>query len=96
MAQIVCAACSTYLARIAAPRSAAWLRATQERLRVTVPIINAMREVKLLGLTTEVSQWITSSRVNEVDVSLAYRRLVALTIGLGEESEGIPRRFSDS
>ncbi|KAB8345849.1 hypothetical protein FH972_022904 [Carpinus fangiana] len=77
---LMCAFGSSYMAKIAGPRQAVWLKATQERLRQTIPVLTSMKEVKFLGLGKQVASWIQTLRIEEVDISRWYRRILIFAI----------------
>lgn len=61
-----------------------WLEAIQSRIDVTAHDLGAMRSIKLLGLTDQVSSLIQSFRVNEVELSTRFRKLMTLRISIGK------------
>ncbi|OAA36246.1 ABC transporter, transmembrane domain, type 1 [Metarhizium rileyi] len=57
-----------------------WVEKVQERLRVTTAVLGDMKSVKLLGLPTVLSNMIAAIRVDEIDTSEGFRKIIVATI----------------
>lgn len=64
-------------------RQKAWLEAVQRRINYTSEALGSMRNVKMLGLTGQMSANIYELRSGEIDISRRYRKVQALNISLG-------------
>ncbi|KAH7359713.1 multidrug resistance-associated protein [Pyrenochaeta sp. MPI-SDFR-AT-0127] len=67
----------------------AWIEKVQERLRVTSSIIDDMKAVKMLGLSTLMSDLIQNLRLVEIQTSEAYRKLLVWNVLLSECPQNI-------
>jgi len=81
--EIVSTGLSMTLAGHVTSRQKAWLEAVQRRINYTSETLGAMRNVKLLGLNTQMSSNIEQLRSNELIISKRYRKVQALNISLG-------------
>jgi hypothetical protein len=74
---------STLLAGRITLRQKVWLEAIQSRINYTSEILGSMRNVKMLGLTKQMSTNIQSMRETELSISRKYRRIQSLNTALG-------------
>jgi ATP-binding cassette subfamily C (CFTR/MRP) protein 1 len=58
----------------------AWLTAIQGRLNVTTSLLNSIKEIRMTGLTDLFSSIIQLIRLEEIKVSIPYRRLLVWSI----------------
>ncbi|KUI69238.1 Multidrug resistance-associated protein 1 [Cytospora mali] len=79
---IIATGLSVVLARFITSRQRAWLEAVQRRINFTSGILGSMRNVKMLGLTSELSANIHQLRSSELTTSKRYRRVQSLNISL--------------
>ena len=77
-------ALSMLLAGHVTTRQKVWLEAVQRRINYTSEILGSMRNVKLLGLTDQMSSNIDQLRSSEIGISKRYRKVQALNISLGQ------------
>lgn len=81
---LVATALSVLLADQVAKRQKAWLESTQRRINFTSEILGSMKNVKMLGLTSQISNNIQQLREDEIDISKRYRRVQACHVALGQ------------
>lgn len=81
---LVATALSVLLADQVAKRQKAWLESTQRRINFTSEILGSMKNVKMLGLTSQMSHNIQQLREDEIAVSKRYRRVQACNVALGQ------------
>ncbi|KUI53472.1 Multidrug resistance-associated protein 1 [Cytospora mali] len=79
---IIATGLSVVLARFITSRQRAWLEAVQRRINFTSGILGSMRNVKMLGLTSQLSANIHQLRSSELTSSRRYRRVQSLNISL--------------
>lgn len=72
------------IARLMGAAQKLWLEAIQSRIDVTAHNLGAIRSIKLLGLAHHVSNLIQGFRINEVELSIRFRKLTTLRISIGE------------
>jgi len=58
----------------------AWIEKVQERLRITSTMIDDMKAVKMLGLSTVMSDMIQKLRQLEIQTSKIYRKLLVWNV----------------
>lgn len=58
----------------------AWIEKIQERLRVTSTMIDDMKAVKMLGLSSVMSNMIRMLRQAEIQTSKVYRKLLVWNV----------------
>lgn len=63
-----------------------WVEKVQERLRVTTAVLGDMKSVKLLGLPTVLSKIISAIRLDEIETSEGFRKIIVATILLCKTS----------
>jgi hypothetical protein len=81
---IVSTALSSILTGVVTPRQTAWVEAVQRRLSYTTDILGSMRNVKMLGLTSQMFTNVQSLRDDEMEKSKRYQLVQALTNALGK------------
>lgn len=59
------------------PNQALWNNAVQHRVAVTSAALGSIKGIKLMGLTEHMAHQIQDLRVVELDLSKAFRRLIA-------------------
>ena len=59
-----------------------WIEMVQTRLRMTTDVLSNMKAVKMSGLGQVMWNIIQNTRVEEIRVSGAFRRLIVATISL--------------
>ena len=57
-------------------KQALWLRAMEKRISATTRTLSAMKSIKMCGLTQTVSEGLQSLRLDELEVSKKFRRLL--------------------
>lgn len=65
-------------------RQKTWYQAIQKRVNYTSEILGSMRNVKMLGLSKQLSKNIQEMREGEMDISRQYRKVQSLNISLGK------------
>ncbi|OBT51212.1 hypothetical protein VE04_08393, partial [Pseudogymnoascus sp. 24MN13] len=68
---------STQLSKRMGPNQALWNKAVQHRVAVTSTALGSIKGIKLMGLTEHVAHQIQDLRVAELELSKAFRRLIA-------------------
>ncbi|KFY37136.1 hypothetical protein V494_04888 [Pseudogymnoascus sp. VKM F-4513 (FW-928)] len=68
---------STQLSRRMGPNQALWNKAVQHRVTVTCTALGSIKGIKLMGLTEHMAHQIQDLRVAELELSKAFRRLIA-------------------
>ncbi|KFY10231.1 hypothetical protein V491_07753 [Pseudogymnoascus sp. VKM F-3775] len=68
---------STQLSKRMGPNQALWNKAVQHRVTVTSTALGSIKGIKLMGLTEHMAQQIQDLRVAELELSKAFRRLIA-------------------
>jgi hypothetical protein len=81
---LVATALSSLLTSVVTPRQTAWVVAVQRRISYTAEILASMKNIKILGLTTQITSNVQSLRDAEMETSKAYEMVQALTVALGE------------
>jgi ATP-binding cassette subfamily C (CFTR/MRP) protein 1 len=61
-------------------RQALWLEAIERRIAATAAMLNAMKGVKMCGLTDVLREDLMRLRVEELDISKKFRRLLIWTM----------------
>ena len=74
---------STYMSRA----QKAWMEGIQTRIDVTSKMLEAMKGVKMLGLTTKLRDIIFTLRRNEIGLSIKIRKLMVLSVTLGNSAD---------
>jgi hypothetical protein len=57
-----------------------WIEKVQERLRVTSAMLGDMKAVKMLGLSPAILPIIQDLRINEINTSRSFRKLLIATL----------------
>lgn len=57
-----------------------WIEKVQERLRVTSNVLDDMKAVKMLGISTVMSDMIQKLRQVEIQTSKVYRKLLVWNV----------------
>lgn len=65
-------------------RQAAWLEAIEKRISATSSMLNAMKGVKMCGLTDTLMDRIHTLRLEELEISKRFRRLLIWNIAFGK------------
>ncbi|KFY97582.1 hypothetical protein V500_01998 [Pseudogymnoascus sp. VKM F-4518 (FW-2643)] len=68
---------STQLSKRMGPNQALWNEAVQHRVAVTSTALGSIKGIKLMGLTKHMAHQIQDLRVAELELSKAFRRLIA-------------------
>ncbi|OBT61047.1 hypothetical protein VE03_09160 [Pseudogymnoascus sp. 23342-1-I1] len=68
---------STQLSKRMGPNQALWNKAVQHRVTVTSTALGSIKGIKLMGLTEHMAHQIQDLRVAELELSKAFRRLIA-------------------
>jgi hypothetical protein len=58
----------------------AWIEKVQERLRITSSMLDDMKAVKMLGLSTVISDMVQKLRQVEIQTSKVYRKLLVWNV----------------
>lgn len=61
-------------------RQALWLEAIERRIAATAAMLNAMKGVKMCGLTDVLREDLQRLRLEELDISKKFRRLLIWTM----------------
>lgn len=61
-------------------RQALWLEAIERRISATSAMLNSMKGVKMCGLTDVLRDDLQQLRVDELDISKKFRRLLIWTM----------------
>lgn len=83
---VVATGLSVVIAGFITSRQKAWLVTIQRRINYTSGILGSMKNVKMLGLTNQLSTNIQQLRSSELATSKRYRRVQSLNISLGKSS----------
>ena len=59
-----------------------WFGAIQKRLRATETLLDSIKSIKTMGLTTRASKLIGELRINEIKASLGIRNLSVFMVVL--------------
>lgn len=70
-------------------RQALWLEAIERRIAATSAMLSSMKGVKMGGLTEVLREDLQKLRVQELDISKKFRKLLIWTMGFCES----PRRY---
>lgn len=62
----------------------AWLEAIEKRISATSAMLNAMKGVKMCGLTDTLMDRIHTLRQEELDISRGFRKLIIWNIAFGK------------
>lgn len=68
-------------AGLVAQRQALWLEAIERRIAATTSMLNAMKGVKMTGLTDVLRKDLQQLRVDELNISKKFRKLLIWTMG---------------
>lgn len=68
------------VSRSAKKAQVAWIERVQARLRITTSVLDDMKGVKMLGLSTIVSNMIHKLREVEIQTSKIYRKLLVWNV----------------
>lgn len=68
------------MSKAAKTAQVAWIEKVQERLRVTSTMLDDMKAVKMLGLSTVMSDMIQKLRNVEIQTSKVYRKLLVWNV----------------
>lgn len=79
----ICIGIAARLGKLVPPRQRRWMAAIQKRVGITADIIAAVKGVKVAGLTEKVDQQIQALRDEELERSVAFRRMQIATQLLG-------------
>ncbi|ROW15668.1 hypothetical protein VPNG_02110 [Cytospora leucostoma] len=79
---IISTGLSVQIAGLITSRQKAWLGAVQRRINYTSGILGSMRNVKMLGLTSQMSANISQLRRTEIATSKRYRKVQSLNTSL--------------
>ncbi|ROW02989.1 hypothetical protein VMCG_05737 [Cytospora schulzeri] len=79
---IISTSLSVVIAGFITSRQRAWLEAVQRRINYTSGILGSMRNVKMLGLTAQLSSNIHQLRSSELATSKRYRKVQSLNVSL--------------
>ncbi|KAL8870645.1 MAG: hypothetical protein Q9198_007584 [Flavoplaca austrocitrina] len=77
------------VSRSAKKAQVAWIERVQARLRITTSVLDNMKGVKMLGLSTIVSNMIRKLREVEIQTSKTYRKLLVWNVLLSECPQNI-------
>ncbi|KAG5781567.1 hypothetical protein H9Q73_004760 [Fusarium xylarioides] len=66
-----------------------WVRGIQTRIDVTASMLGSMKEVKMLGLTDVLNNMVQNLRVNELDLSKKFRKLMCWRVFFQNTMEAI-------
>lgn len=73
---------SSKVSATAGPAQKNWVERVQERLRLTTLALDDMKSVKLLGFSSIISSLIHNFRLDEIQASRAFRKIIVATIVL--------------
>lgn len=65
-------------------RQKIWLEAIERRITATTAMLGAMKGVKMCGLTDILATNLQALRVEELQISKKFRRLLIFNMGFGE------------
>ena len=65
-------------------RQAMWLEAIEKRISATTAMLSAMKGVKMCGLTETLSKSIHQLRIDELNISKKFRKLLIWNMAFGE------------
>ena len=68
------------MSKAAKAAQVAWIEKVQERLRITSTMLDDMKAVKMLGLSTVMSNMIQKLRKVEIQTSKVYRKLLVWNV----------------
>lgn len=68
------------MSKAAKTAQVAWIEKVQERLRITSTMLDDMKAVKMLGLSTVMSDMIQKLRNVEIQTSKVYRKLLVWNV----------------
>lgn len=68
------------MSKAAKTAQVAWIEKVQERLRITSTMLDDMKAVKMLGLSTVMSDMIQKLRKVEIQTSKVYRKLLVWNV----------------
>lgn len=64
-----------------------WLELIQRRINFTSAVLGSMRNVKMLGLETQMATNIEDIRTREIESSKRFRKLLCLNVALGKSDQ---------
>lgn len=70
-------------------RQSIWLAAVERRINFTSGIFGSMRNVKMLGLETQMSANIEDLRTSEIALSKKYRRTQSLAVAICKSNQAL-------
>jgi ATP-binding cassette subfamily C (CFTR/MRP) protein 1 len=65
-------------------RQALWLNAIEQRISATTAMLGSMKGIKMTGLRSVLFKSIHGLRINELDISKGFRRLLIWNMALGK------------
>ncbi len=71
-------------------RQALWLEAIEKRVAATTAMLGAMKGVKMCGLTDTLAAQLQRLRVQELNISKKFRKLLIWSMAFGERFPTIP------
>lgn len=66
------------------PRQAKWLEAIERRISSTTSMLSSIKGVKMLGLTSTLMTFIHNLRIDELNISKKFRKLLVWNMTFGE------------
>jgi hypothetical protein len=64
-------------------RQAVWLEAIERRISSTASMLGSMKGIKMLGLKSAIMKSLHGLRLEELDISKRFRRLLVWNMALG-------------
>lgn len=68
-------------------RQARWLEAIERRISATTAMLGSMKGIKMTGLKNVLFKSIHTLRIDELNISKGFRRLLIWNMGIGMSTE---------
>lgn len=71
-----------------------WLVAMQKRLAITARTVGSLKAVRMLGIESRIADKIQALRVDEIQISKAFRNLLIVTVFLCKSIPSFESNFN--
>ncbi|KAH8724224.1 P-loop containing nucleoside triphosphate hydrolase protein [Phaeosphaeriaceae sp. PMI808] len=79
---LACVLGSAAIASVAGGRQTRWMEALEQRIQATIPVLDSIREIRMLGISRKVEATIHDLRGREINIARWFRQVIIIAFAL--------------
>ncbi|KAF2031181.1 P-loop containing nucleoside triphosphate hydrolase protein [Setomelanomma holmii] len=79
---LACVSGSAAVSSVAGGRQARWMEALERRIQVTIPVLDSIREIRMLAISPKVEAMIHDLRGREINIARWFRQVIIIAFAL--------------